>query len=342
MEKVDVTPSLPINYEEAKSFFETGSKYEIYSSKKKKYLFSTVLGTGGVYIGPFFLKDSAEGMVFVKNYPLKKLINRLRHHQNIFRWFGNYVVFFDKWTSNHYHFHCDFLPRLMFFEKNEVKNLTLVLPDQNYMRKVAVPIIEMMGYFFKSILFIKENQNLFILSKIIYLNKTHHSGFSNAIVNPKVKTEIQAHTTSLPKTSLCPKIYVKRGNTYGRRVLNEPEIINFLVHKHQFTVVDFDTLDIKEAISLMQRCQILIGMHGAALTNAFYMPKNAWLMEFRWNGKHHNHCYWHLANSVGIKYYAIFGESDDETKILEGQGCNLSIPLSALQKALDTYYSLID
>jgi hypothetical protein len=83
-------------------------------------------------------------------------------------------------------------------------------------------------------------------------------------------------------------------------------------------------------------------MHGAALTNVFYMPENAWLMEFRWNGKHHNHCYWHLANSVGVKYYAIFGKSDDESKILEGQGCNLTIPLPALQKALDTYYSLID
>lgn len=87
---------------------------------------------------------------------------------------------------------------------------------------------------------------------------------------------------------------------------------------------------------MMQNTELLVGMHGAALTNMFFMPSNSTVVEFRYNGPHHNHCYWHLSSACQINYMAFFGISDDTNKILEGQGCNLTIPIQLLEKTIQS------
>lgn len=330
---LDITPSKPLNYEQGISFFIDGLNYKIKQPRNKVFYFSILTGSGGLFNGLSFVKDSAEGPPNIKKYTIKLLLKSIFFKKNTIKFSGNYIIFFDKWTSNHYHYHCDFLPRLFLLTEKEIEKSTLVLPDTPYIKNVGLKLLNLIGFNFKKILLLKDIENLIIFGNTNYLFKTHTSGYSNPTLNQLLKIKISENIFN-SKIAGPSRIYVKRGIKYGRIVLNEAEIIELLTKKYGFVTIDFDKMDITESIRIMNTCKVMIGMHGAALTNSFYMPKDSFLFEFRWNGRHHNHCYWHLANSIEINYYAIFGLSDDETKLLEGRGCNLTIPISSIEEAL--------
>jgi len=338
-DKEIITVKKPINNDEAESFFSDGYQYKTNGAIRISYNFCTILGIGGIYKGICFIKDSAPGLVFSSKFDLKFLLKKFVKDKFIFRLKGKYLAIQDEWTSNHYHFHIDFLPRIILLSKEECKHITLILPDTNYMRTVGTVLIKRLGYNFKETLFLLTNQNLFVVSNVIYITKSHPSGLVEPKLTRKIRdlilSSIIKHQTNIPSKKHELRIYAKRGKKYGRVVLNEKEITTLLTQKYKFEVIDFDEIKLDDAIALMKNTKILIGMHGAALTNSLYMPEGGHLLEFRYNGKHNNHCYWHLASAVGLEYGAIFGISDDETKILEGNGCNLTVEVSSITKTLD-------
>lgn len=209
------------------------------------------------------------------------------------------------------------------------KESILLLPQTNYIENVGLKILNLLGFQFKSITLLSSESVYLILSELIYVSKSHTSGYIHANLMQGLRKKLSGQK-SIAQSGFSKRLYIIRGERYGRSVLNEAAVIQALQFNFGFETVDFDQLGILEAINLMQQTEIIVGMHGAALTNMIYMPSQAHVVEFRYNGKHHNHCYWHLASSCNLHYSVVFGQSDDETKILEGQGCNLTIPIEEL------------
>ncbi|GIX95580.1 uncharacterized protein CEXT_792151, partial [Caerostris extrusa] len=58
-----------------------------------------------------------------------------------------------------------------------------------------------------------------------------------------------------------------------RKILNEDELIKSVSSIANVDVLDFSQMSVKEQIQKVQQYNVLIGMNGAGLVNALYLPK---------------------------------------------------------------------
>ncbi|KAF8771662.1 protein O-linked-mannose beta-1,4-N-acetylglucosaminyltransferase 2-like [Argiope bruennichi] len=60
-----------------------------------------------------------------------------------------------------------------------------------------------------------------------------------------------------------------------RKILNEDELIKSIASVASVDVLDFSQMSVKEQIQKVQQYNVLIGMNGAGLVNALYLPKTS-------------------------------------------------------------------
>lgn len=60
-----------------------------------------------------------------------------------------------------------------------------------------------------------------------------------------------------------------------RKILNEDELIKSMPSPVLIESVDFSQMSVKEQIEKVQQFDVLIGMNGAGLVNALYLPRGS-------------------------------------------------------------------
>eukprot|EP00742_Colponemidia_sp_Colp-10_P013232 GILJ01014938.1.p1 GENE.GILJ01014938.1~~GILJ01014938.1.p1 ORF type:complete len:493 (+),score=82.77 GILJ01014938.1:168-1646(+) len=122
--------------------------------------------------------------------------------------------------------------------------------------------------------------------------------YATANVSPELKQDLQDSTSiilnHLKLTSICQRPRVKRKITvihrpHNRRILNEEALLNRLradsiIHSNnmeevEVTVADFGSLPLREQILTACETDVLIGVHGAAMTWGIFMNKGAVAVE---------------------------------------------------------------
>ncbi|MFM4758618.1 DUF563 domain-containing protein [Aeromonas veronii] len=74
------------------------------------------------------------------------------------------------------------------------------------------------------------------------------------------------------------KIYVSRGNVRWRRLVNEDQLINYLIRKG-FDIITMDGLSLEEQIGVFSGAEIIVAGHGAALTNLLFCKEKTKVIE---------------------------------------------------------------
>lgn len=88
----------------------------------------------------------------------------------------------------------------------------------------------------------------------------------------------------------------------SREILNENDVFTFFQSKYpNLTWVIFDTLSIKETAALFSKAAIIVGSHGAGMTNMLFAPKGVEIIEFM-PVSDPNLCYWHLSEMLKNSY----------------------------------------
>ena len=95
-----------------------------------------------------------------------------------------------------------------------------------------------------------------------------------------------------------------------RKVKNEEDILPVL-QKFGFEIIYLETIEFEKQVGLMVNAKVVLGMHGAGLTNMLFMERGQKVVEIIINGKGHNNCYFNMANELGHEYYYIVGETND-------------------------------
>jgi len=107
-------------------------------------------------------------------------------------------------------------------------------------------------------------------------------------------------------------IYLKRG-AYGRNMLNEKELIDILISKHNFIIID-GTQSHTEMLNYFSNAKIILGIHGSLFKNTIFCKKNPLIIELCPISRHT--CF--VANSLGCKFQTIFTiiESDEKEQLV--------------------------
>ena len=107
------------------------------------------------------------------------------------------------------------------------------------------------------------------------------------------------------------KLYIARGDAQRRRISNEAEVIARL-EKRGFTAVTPGGLSVRDQAALFAGASVVVGPHGAGLTNAAFMAPGGALVELTHTGRVVG-TYHELAGAVGLRYAAVVGDMTGDT-----------------------------
>ncbi|HSF73760.1 MAG TPA: glycosyltransferase family 61 protein, partial [Microcoleus sp.] len=100
------------------------------------------------------------------------------------------------------------------------------------------------------------------------------------------------------------RIFISRKER--RRVINEDELVAVLT-KFGFKSIAPESLSVAEQISLFAAAEVVIGSHGAALTNTVFCSPGTKVIEI-FAPDYVNPCYRKLSSQVGLEYWEFIGE----------------------------------
>jgi len=89
-------------------------------------------------------------------------------------------------------------------------------------------------------------------------------------------------------------------------------------------------------VRLFSEAEIVVGPHGAGLTNVMFMPTGGLLVELLAH-RRVKPCYFSLASAVGVRYACVSDAPDDKDAVCTGRQAdtNFSIPLERVKLVLD-------
>lgn len=209
----------------------------------------------------------------------------------------------DAVSSNYFHWLTEALPKLhlicTLFRKcnillpNEYKEIEFVRQSLEAFREASVSYVP--------------DDKAISISCLNLLSPVAPSGnFNINVINElrfRLLHYLEAHDIdNRDRTRAGTGIYVSRAKANKRQIINETGLVN-TIEKLGYQVAFMEDLSFIRQIKLMQGTKVLMGAHGAGLTNMLFMPAGSVVVEIRKEGDSHNNCFYSLAAALGHRYY---------------------------------------
>ncbi len=128
------------------------------------------------------------------------------------------------------------------------------------------------------------------------------------------------------------KIYIDRSDSQSnlkdfRFIINEIEVID-LLKKKDFTTLRLSDLNFEEEIKLFNEVEIVVGLHGAGLSNLIWCNKNSKIIELK--NKYTNKVFENLAQQNNINYKSL--EYEPTEKFISDHYGSIKVDLDELDK----------
>ncbi len=161
-----------------------------------------------------------------------------------------------------------------------VVDIVLRLPSYIFVRNSLVPppifiattpLISLPSFYqeFLSILGIEMLEQRYVRAKNLVVASPARVGFTYSNSNIEHLRHLACKSLDINQTSKKERIYITRRHARSRRVINEDEVI-LLMRKWNFNVYELETLNVAEQILLFSNASIVVGPHGAGLTNIIF------------------------------------------------------------------------
>ncbi len=213
------------------------------------------------------------------------------------------VLLHNKWNQGYYHWTAETLTRLEGIERYQEKTGTrpklIVGPELNRFQRQS---LELLGYDQDDLIRWdrwKANVDRFIIPSIRReLNLGETSPVAYWWLRKKMRSAVaEEDCETIDNTS--NRIYISREDAPRRQVCNENEVMNTL-DKYGFEKYTLSDQTIAENISLFSQADVIVGPHGAGLTDIIYSDDATIIELFRSNDVRPT--YYVLANQLGHEY----------------------------------------
>lgn len=119
-----------------------------------------------------------------------------------------------------------------------------------------------------------------------------------------------------------PEYYTQElGTTYGaarRNIANINEVVTALSQHHSVELVDGAAASPEEVFVKCQSARLLLGQHGAGLSNVFFLKPGAAMVEIVWAGfqsNAHINIYGPLCNELGVRWSRPVLQADPHSEV---------------------------
>ncbi len=118
-----------------------------------------------------------------------------------------------------------------------------------------------------------------------------------------------------------------------RSILNEKEVKNFLSSRG-FQIIQLSSLTFLDQINLFSEAEIVIGLHGAGLSNLLFCQPKTKVIEIKLS--HIGNMYKNLGRQVNLNYINFIGKGEETNHKLSNQLGNVFVDLNELEKCINS------
>jgi capsular polysaccharide biosynthesis protein len=127
------------------------------------------------------------------------------------------------------------------------------------------------------------------------------------------------------------RIYISREKARKRNVQNEPEVMD-LLSQYGFRKVILEAIPLREQIRIFSSASVIIGPHGAGLTNIIFSNPGATIIEIFSPQLVHT-CYPVLSSIAGHRHYYLIGEGERPPEYVNPHNRRADITVNVQQLA---------
>ncbi len=202
------------------------------------------------------------------------------------------------WHFNYHHWLTECLPRLRYIiESNNFEDCKIIVPEK--MNNFQLKSLELLDIPTEKLFYYDGKPTE--ISKLFFPSLGNFSPEELKWIREKFFKKLNIKPT--PKRL----IYISRSDADKRKVINEPELIEFLKGQG-FEIYTLTGMEFQEQIKLFSEAKVVIGPNGAGLTNIIFASEENLLVELMPNDEV-NHSLWLLTSSLGQKYTYLVGEN---------------------------------
>ncbi len=240
-------------------------------------------------------------------------------------------------NENYYHWLILFLPKLcselVEVGINQVGGVspTIIFPplDQLFQIESAKTIAQSLNLSY----IIPEKSSKIFVNELIYTVPERGIGLTP---HPIIRNTLSRLRGELydPEFPGAERIFISRRDTGNRKIANEFELERTL-SDIGFLVVTLSELSLQQQISLFAKAKIIIGQHGAGLTNICFCDPGAKLLELH-NPSYQNWCYRRLSALFAVQYGFLFGEELNAEPTVHVSNLIMSVNVEKVLSAVST------
>lgn len=234
-----------------------------------------------------------------------KTVLRLRLQARALR-VPSLLLFAEEWSQGYFHWLCDALPRLWALQPYWGSH-AVWLPrayDLEYVR-TTLQLLGLAPQFFEAgtYLYAKDVQ----LATMVAPPGNYRPAALQDLYAALSQAAATAPATPLPFAEVPTALFVSRAKAPRRFIAQEEQMLEMLAPLG-VQLVYMEDLDMLQKLQALRHCTLLIGLHGAGLTNMLFMPPGGAVLELRFAEDGHNNAYFSLAHAMGHRYYYLKGK----------------------------------
>lgn len=215
---------------------------------------------------------------------------------------GIWIV--DAWSHGYFHWFCDVLQR-WFILKDYLPGVPIAIPE-GYLKVSYVSLT--LHSLQIPYLVLEENkinkfQNLHVMPGRLISGNYDEGAIAEVSRNLRERLTLQ-------NTDGTRVLYVSRASANLRRVLNEDEL-KPIFGEYGVEMIRLEELSWLDQVKKLEGVTLIIGMHGAGLTNMLFLSRGASIIEFRHPKSIMQNCYFSLASALDMSYYYLIGKPVD-------------------------------
>lgn len=293
---IEVVRKEPANYENMyvgkEEFIKTKEKFVAINLWKEENAFVSPFGV--VFNNLRVIKETVYGMfnpaIYRKTFWKKRVLGKVDTINDIC------ILAHNSYYQNYYHFLLEIMPRIYLTQKETKADALIINEDQNKFVKEYISLFD-----FKSVYTIK-NDRIAKVKEVYFISQIARP----LAYHPELLKEFAAwiRLKLLDTQSILPsptRIFISRKNA-AYRISHNEEKIQLYLEENGFITLTPENYSVKEQANMFKNAEIIIGSHGAGLSNFIYAEKCRLIVDII-HQEHPQDCFYNAAAIFNIDYY---------------------------------------